>query len=108
MNADDRERQRYQQLRDAQIRSRDPGPSKIQHYDWSKQKAAPRPRPLLVELLDVLPTRIRGFLIGLAIGLAIVVALMVAAPGWELLGLVALLFTTVAGWVLGAVVQSQE
>jgi hypothetical protein len=108
MNAEERERQRLQRLRDAQIRSRDPGPSKIQHYDWSRQKAAPKPRPLLAELLDLLPTRIRGFLIGLFLGLVIVIIVGYLAPGAEVVGLIGLLLTTIVGYVLGSVVQSQE
>lgn len=107
MNAEERERQRLQRLRESQIRSRDPGPSKIRHYDWSHQRQRPR-RSLRRELVDAVPTRMRGLAFGLLFGIVVALLVGVAAPGLHVLGVAAIPVSMVVGWILGMVVQSQE
>lgn len=107
MNDEERERQRVARLRQSQIRSRDPGPSKIRHYDWSKQKPKQR-KPLLNEIFGVFPTRIRGLAFGLLVGIILAIIVQIVAPDWVILGVLLMLVATVVGYILGVVVQSQE
>ena len=107
MNAEERERQRLQRLHDQQIRTRDPGPSKIRHYDWSHQRPRPR-RSLRKELVDAVPTRFRGLVFGLLFGIGIAIVVGVAAPSLDVLGVLAIPISMIVGWLLGAVIQSQE
>ena len=107
MNDEERERQRLQRLRDQQIRTRDPGPSKIRHYDWSNQRPRPR-RSLRRELLDAVPTRFRGLVFGLLFGIGVAILIAVVAPNQDVLGVLAIPISMVVGWLLGAVIQSQE
>ena len=107
MNAEERERQRLQRLRDQQIRARDPGPSKIPHYDWVHQRARPR-RSLRREILDAVPTRFRGLVFGLLFGIGIAILIGLFAPALDVLGVLAIPISMIVGWVLGAVIQSQE
>ena len=107
MNAEERERQRLQRLHDQQIRSRDPGPSKIQHYDWTNPRPRKRRNPLR-ELVDLIPTRMRGLVFGLLFGIGVAVLVAVLAPALEVLGVVMIPIAMIVGWLLGAVIQSQE
>jgi hypothetical protein len=107
MNEEERERQRVAKLRAAQIKTRDPGPSKIPHYDWSNQR--PRKRtPILKEIFGVFPTRIRGLAIGLLLGIVAAIAIQFAAPEFAVCGIIAMIVFGIAGWVLGMVIQSQH
>ncbi len=108
MNAEERERQRVAWLRETQIRTRDPGPSKIRNYDWSRQKAAPKRPPLLVELFGVFPTRIRSLALGIVFGTVIALLISLLAPALAVIGVLFIPVAAVAGWILGKVLESQE
>ncbi len=103
MNQEERERRRAQQIRESQIRSRDPGPSKIPHYDWSKHKKPPRKQePLLTELFNLLPSRGRGAVFGGLIGVLVAILIRLLLPvELSVLGLLAIIMCGVVGWVLG-------
>jgi hypothetical protein len=108
------EEERIRRLRDAQIRARDPGPSKIKGYDWSAharrgaQIKKKRQRTLLVDLFDALPARWKGVAGGFVFGLIFMVAAQVFLTGeWRLLGLVGLLISMVVGYIVGTSVQTR-
>ncbi|NWF68033.1 MAG: hypothetical protein HXY40_03015 [Chloroflexi bacterium] len=99
---------RLQRLRDAQIKARDPGTSKIKGYDWGKhaqrakqiQKA--RQKPLLRDLYDLLPGRWKGALAGLLLGALLAALLYFLLPGeWKIAALLPLLICAVAGFIIG-------
>jgi hypothetical protein len=99
------ERERARRIQEAQIKSRDPGPSKIRNYDWSKQKAAPKRKSLLIEILEVFPQRYKGAAIGVILGLIVAAIIALAAPEVAVLGLAVLLVFGIVGWVLGSSLQ---
>ncbi len=107
MNHEERERERFQRIRDSQIRSRDPGPSKITHYDWSKhKKPTAKSEPLLVETYHLLPGRWRSALFGVLIGLFLGILLRLLLPAsLALLALVPLIICGIVGWVLGKLIE---
>lgn len=109
------EQDRYERLREAQIRARDPGPSKIRHYDWDKhakrQKTIKKShqKPLIVDLFDVLPSRWKGALIGLVLGIIPLIAAQLLLTGeWVVLGALGMLMLGVIGFVIGAVLNKRE
>ncbi len=107
MSSEERERRRAQQIRESQIRSRDPGPSKIPHYDWSKHnKPARKQEPFLTELLNILPPRGRGAVVGVLIGVlpAVLIKLLLPAE-LAILALLILVICGVVGWVLGKTLE---
>ncbi len=108
MNNEERERERIRRIQERQIRARDPGPSKITHYDWSKhRKPVPKSEPFLVETYYLLPRRLRGALIGVLIGLVLGIVLrLVLPPGAAPLAIVPVLICGIVGWVLGKTVES--
>lgn len=107
MNNEERERERLRRLQENQIKARDPGPSKIRHYDWSKhRKPVLKSEPLLVETWHMLPSRGRGAVIGLLIGLLLGVLLrLLLPPQVALLAIVPLLVCGIVGWVLGKTLE---
>lgn len=112
LNKSDAERARAQRILEQQLKARDPGPSKIKGYDWSKhakrsqQVYKSRQKPLLVDLFDILPPRWKGAAVGLAIGLAPLIAGLVFLSGeWRIIGLLGLVICGVVGFVIGKVTQ---
>ncbi len=107
MSNEEQERRRAEQIRESQIRARDPGPSKITHYDWSKHKKPPRKQePLLVETYHLLPTRYRGLAIGALIGLILGIILKLVLPAQlGLLAILPILVCGIMGWVLGKLLE---
>lgn len=105
MNDEERERQRLQRLRDSQVRSRDPGPSKIRHYDWSNQRQRPRENPLHM-IFGVIPTRVRGLAFGLLFGIVLALLIVVLAPSLEIIGVLLIPVAAVVGWIIGIAIQS--
>ncbi len=104
-----KERERIQRLRDAQINQRNPGESKIRGYDWAahakrgQQIKKKTQKPLLVDLYQVLPSRWKGALVGFAVGLVPLLAGQIFLEGdWKLLGLVGMLVCLIVGFVIGA------
>ncbi len=107
MSNEERERERIRRIQDSQIKSRDPGSSKILHYDWSKhKKPTPKSEPLLVETYHMLPGRWRSALVGVLIGLVLGILLRLLLPApLALLAIVPLLICGVVGWVLGKLIE---
>lgn len=103
--------ERLKRLRDAQIASRDPGNSKIRHYDWGKHAAKPQPKKRFFLLNEwyYLPTRIKGSLLGMLFGvlLAFILRLTVLNSDTELLMIVPILICFIVGFVLGAMFQEK-
>ena len=109
MMSSNKERERIQRLRDAQINQRNPGESKIRGYDWSahakrgQQIKKKTQKPLLADLYAVLPSRWKGALAGFAVGLVPLLAGQIFLEGdWKLLGLVGMLVCLIVGFVIGA------
>ncbi len=107
MSNEERERERIRRIRDSQIKTRDPGPSKITHYDWSKHKTyKPKTEPFLVETYHLLPGRWRSALFGVGIGLILGILLRLLLPAQlALLALVPLIICGIVGWVVGKTVE---
>jgi hypothetical protein len=107
MSNEEQERLRAQRIRESQIKARDPGPSKIRHYDWSKhKKPPPKQEPLLVETWHLLPSRFRGVAIGVLIGLVFAVILKLVLPAnLALLAILPILICGMMGWVLGKLLE---
>ncbi len=108
------EPERAQRIRDAQIRARDPGASKIKGYDWDKhakraqQIKKNNQKPLLVELVNLLPTRWKGALVRVALGLIALIAAQIFLQGdWKILGLLPLIIFGVVGFVVGKSTQDE-
>ncbi len=107
MNNEERERERFRRIQESQIKARDPGPSKITHYDWSKHKRkTPKSEPFLVETYHMLPGRWRSALIGVLLGLILGIILRLVLPAsLALLSLLPLIICGIVGWVLGKVIE---
>jgi VIT1/CCC1 family predicted Fe2+/Mn2+ transporter len=107
MSNEEQERLRAQRIREGQIKARDPGPSKIRHYDWSKHKKPPKKQePLLVETWHLLPSRFRGVAIGVLVGLVFAVILKLVLPAnLALLAILPILICGMMGWVLGKLLE---
>jgi hypothetical protein len=107
MNDEEKERERARRIREGQIRARDPGPSKIRHYDWSKHKKPPKKgEPLLVETFHLLPNRYRGAAVGVLIGLILGILLKLLLPAQlALLALLPIIICGIVGWVLGKLLE---
>lgn len=101
---EDRERERIAKLRNQQINSRDPGPSKIRHYDWSKQKKQ-KTKPILVEIFEVVPTRWRGLVLGVIGGLLVMAILLIAAPTMAAISIIFPILGAVIGYMSGVSIQ---
>jgi hypothetical protein len=105
------ERERLQRLRDAQVKARDPGPSKIRNYDWQKHAARGKQiqakrqagqRPFLLELFALMPKRYQGAAVGVAIGLIPAIAGRLLLSGeWVLLAVVPLMVFGMIGYGIG-------
>jgi hypothetical protein len=114
----DDERERLQRLRDSQIASRDPGPSKIPGYDWQQHaqrgqqiraKRQADQKPLLIELFLLLPGRWRGAIYGLLVGLIPAIpARLLLSDEMVMLAVVPLIVCGIAGYVLGAVMEPDK
>jgi hypothetical protein len=105
---------RAQRIRDAQIKARDPGVSKIKGYDWGKHAKRVQAikkaneKPFLVDLYDLLPSRWKGALIGVVLGLIPLIAAQIFLEGeWKLLGLLPLMIFGVVGFVIGKTTQNE-
>ncbi|MFN8372613.1 MAG: hypothetical protein U0694_07015 [Anaerolineae bacterium] len=114
MSSNRQEQERIQRLRDAQIRARDPGTSKIKGYDWAKhgKRAAEikksRQKPLLLEVLDIMPPRWKGAAMGVALGLIPLIAAQIFLQGdWKILGLLPILVFGIVGFVIGKTTQDE-
>ncbi len=111
------DKDRARRLREAQIRARDPGESKIPGYDWSKhdkkarriaaQKKKEAERPLLLAIFEDLPARWKGLVYGFIFGTIIGVFIILLLPSdWRLLFVVPQLLCMVVGMILGKITQS--
>lgn len=103
------EQERIRRLRDAQIHSRDPGVSKIRHYDWAKHAAKPKKKqpPLLVEMFSLLPSRWKGALLGPLFGSMIGILVMLFVPDdLDALALLPVMICGVVGMILGKLFQN--
>lgn len=114
MSSNREEQERAQRLRDAQLRQRDPGTSKIKGYDWAKhgKRAAQikksRQKPLIVEIADLLPPRWKGAVIGVLLGLIPLIAAQIFLQGeWKILGLLPIVIFGVVGFILGKTTQDE-
>ena len=107
MSNEEQERERARRVLESQIKARDPGPSKITHYDWSKHKKPPKKQePLLVETYHLLPNRYRGLAIGALIGLVLGILLKLVLPAQlGLLAILPILICAIVGWVLGKLLE---
>ncbi|MBL8130722.1 MAG: hypothetical protein JNL42_02595 [Anaerolineae bacterium] len=113
LSAEEQERQRIARLRQQQVSARDPGPSKIRGYDWSVHAAKGRQmrknrKPFLIELVEILPGRWKGVLLGLIVSLLPTLAIAAAAPPeMALLALLPPLLFGIGGYVIGIVLQDK-
>ncbi len=110
-----KEQDRLQRLREDQIRARDPGASKIRHYDWSKHSQRSKEikkktqKPLVVDLYQSLPGRWKGTLNGLVVALFPTLVLYFFLEGdWRILAAVPLLFGGIIGFVIGGVIAKMK
>lgn len=113
MSQEQRERERAQRIKDAQLRARDPGPSKIRGYDWAKHTEHARqihkPKPFLKEVFDMIPARWKGLIVGFVIGgiLGLFLGLLVP-PDFRVLALVPIMLFSLGGFVIGKLVWQEE
>ncbi len=109
MSEEDKLKSRAKRFRDAQVSARDPGDSKIKGYDWKKHAAKPKrkPKPLLLDLFDVLPARWKGAFYGLLIGGVLGIILLIVLPPGDIrsLAIIPPLICLVVGMALGALFQ---
>jgi len=101
---------RLQRIRDAQIKARDPGPSKIRNYDWDKHaKLASRykQRPLLTDFILSMPYRWRGLLMGLCFGagVAFFLDILLLGDDTHVLLLIPILVALLIGYVIGKIME---
>lgn len=105
-----------EKIKKAQIAARDPGPSKIKGYDWSKHnKKAQRiakqkkEKSFIADFFEILPNRWKGAIYGLLFGglIAAFLAVVVLAPEMRLLALVPLLFGGLVGFILGKLFEEK-
>jgi hypothetical protein len=115
MSANREDQNRAQRIRDAQIKARDPGVSKIKGYDWGKhakraqQIKKAHEKPFLVDLFDLMPPRWKGALAGVLLGLVPLIAAQIFLQGeWKLLGLLPLMIFGVVGFVIGKATQHES
>jgi hypothetical protein len=119
MNTNETERERLQRIRDAQIKARDPGPSKIRGYDWQKHvargkqikaKRQAEQQPFLVELFMLLPNRYRGAIIGALIGglIPAVLGRLLLSGDWVLLAVMPLIMFGIIGYGSGLVLEPDK
>jgi hypothetical protein len=106
----DTDKEHARRIREAQLRARDPGDSKIPGYDWAKHSAKPRPKrpPLLVEMFTLLPHRWRGLIFGMVFGgiVGLIMRLLLLNDELAILALVPVLICGIVGFVIGAVMQT--
>jgi hypothetical protein len=118
MGDSDNERERLQRLRDAQVKARDPGPSKIRNYDWQKHAARGRAiqakrkaqeKPFLIELYTLLPKRYQSAVIGVVIGLIpAIIGRLVLSGDWVLLAIVPLIVFGIIGYGIGSSLEPDK
>ncbi|MCB9450827.1 MAG: hypothetical protein H6672_05275 [Anaerolineaceae bacterium] len=115
MMSSNKERERIQRLRDAQINQRSPGESKIRGYDWAahakrgKEIKKKTQKPLPLEIYEVLPSRWKGAIAGFVVGLFPLIAGQIFLEGdWKLLGLVGMLVCLIIGFVVGAATTYED
>ncbi len=118
MSSDKTERERLQRIRDAQITSRDPGPSKIPGYDWRqharrgqeiKAKHKSEQKPLLIDLFKMLPKRWQGAAIGTLVGaIPAIAAILLLSDKMALLAVVPLILFGVIGYGSGLAIEPKK
>jgi hypothetical protein len=105
----DNEKERLKRIREAQIKARDPGSSKIRNYDWSEHAklAAREKRSNLRELFLSIKYRWRGMLMGFffGAGLALIMNALLLTDTTRLLALVPILISLVIGFVIGRTLE---
>lgn len=112
----EKERERYQRLRDEQIKARDPGKSKIRNYDWERhaergreintKRAKEAQKPLLIAIYEVLPGRAQAAIIGFMIGLIPAVAGLILLDGeWRMLAIIPPLVLAGVGYLIGMMLE---
>ena len=110
------ERERAQRIRDAQIKARDHGGSKVPGYDWKKHAARGREikakrrkldqRPLLIRLYEVIPERAQYAIMGFRVGAILaLVGLLFVAEEWQLLLIIPPLIFAGAGYLIGMMLE---
>ena len=118
MSSDKNERERLQRLRDSQITSRDPGPSKIRGYDWQqhaqrgqqiKASRKAKQKPLLIDLFLLLPHRWRGAIIGILLGaIPAAAGYLLLSDDMVMLAIIPPIVAGVIGYVSGLVIEPEK
>jgi hypothetical protein len=109
MSDEQKEKARLKRLRDDQIKSRDPGVSKIRHFDWGttgRKSITKKPKPFLAELWEILPGRWKGAIYGSIFGLVLGLILLIILPNeLDILAAIPILLGFIVGMVIGKTVQ---
>lgn len=100
-DSEERERERARRLRDERLRRHDPG-AKIKGVNWDPERKA-KPKPIFpFSLLQGMPARIQGAIIGLVLGLVMFLMLVTGLPGeLKILSIFAILLGGAIGMVIG-------
>lgn len=101
----DKEKERLKKIREAQIKARDPGSSKICNYDWGKhaQLAERKQKMTLRTLFLDLPGRWQGAMAGFffGTGLAIFMNILFLTDTTRLLVFIPMIISMIIGFVVG-------
>jgi hypothetical protein len=105
MKSSEEEIRRLQQLRDQQIRERDPTAKKVAQYQRTVSNYRKRQKKItLSSVINDLPAKFLYMVIGtlLGIALAIILRIIINEPWINALGLILTIFGLVSGRVMGA------
>jgi hypothetical protein len=105
---EERERERVRRLRDQRLQRHDPG-AKIKGVNWDPQRKE-KPKPMFpFSLLQGMPARVQGAIIGLVLGLVIFLMAVFALPGeLKILSILAILLGGVVGMIIGAATDQEK
>lgn len=105
----DDEKEKLKRIREAQIRARDPGSSKIRNYDWAKhaELAGRKQRVTLKSLFLDLPTRWKGTLIGLCFGagIAMFMSALLLTDSTRVLAIIPIFILAIVGFFGGKAME---
>jgi VIT1/CCC1 family predicted Fe2+/Mn2+ transporter len=111
MSQDKKEVERLMRLREQQIRARTPGAKQkeIQRRVYARRRKQ-RKNVTLMDMITEVPYKLQGVMLGALIGVIISIALpMLVEASWTgMVGIAALVFLTIVGFVLGQALDVRE